>query len=272
MSDARDLELSEPAEAARGMEVQLSVPYCELHTRMGKGKQAILDECEAELMRGAARGVEDMRLLESIMHEPAQEGMMPDETGMQLVCIDGRAGQNLDYFVNHPNSQAASLDEAHVVALRFYTSEAYRSLNPPLRQPNGPHPFAATMAFIAEGLKRLRAVRAINTPQRLWRGMSNVRANIARAGGTEQAPLSCTVDLAAAARFASSREALVFLVTAKTFMMHGADLTFLSCKPHEHEVAYPPCTYLKPTGRTESVELPNDLRCVVVEVTPHVGS
>ena len=84
--------------------------------------------------------------------------------------------------------------------------------------------------------------------------------------------LSCTYDLATAAHFASSREVLLFLVTAKTFLQHGASLEFLSCLPHEREVCYPPVTYLKPTGRTQQMELTGGLRCVVIEVIPHVGS
>ena len=49
-------------------------------------------------------------------------------------------------------------------------------------------------------------------------------------------------------------------------------IDFLSCLPHEREVCYPPCTYLKPTGRTQRVEMSDELTCVVLEVTPHVGS
>ena len=95
--------------------------------------------------------------------------------------------------------------------------------------------------------------------------------HIPRTGGTERALLSCTPDLKTAARFAAGREALLFLVTAKSFMQRGAALDFLSCMPDESEVVYPPCTYLKPTGRKQRVQLSAELRCVVVEVTPHVG-
>ena len=93
-----------------------------------------------------------------------------------------------------------------------------------------------------------------------------------RIGGTELAPLSTTPDLSTAARFSTGREAFLFLVTARSFMQRGAELSYLSCLPQEREVCYPPCTYLKPTGRTQRLELPGELRCVVVEVTPHVGS
>ena len=137
-----------------------------------------------------------------------------------------------------------------------------------------PHPFAATVAFVAEGIKLLRAVHANeNTTVRLWRGMRNVSGDsLARSGGTEPAMLSCTSHLTTAAHFATSREPLLLLVTAKTFLQRGASLDFLSCLPHEREVCYPPSTYLKPTGRTQHVELAGEVRCTVLEVTPHVGS
>ena len=272
-SDAADLLLKDPSEAARGIVHQLGLPYLELLARMAKGVEAIKEDMAAS---GTA---DDKRWLHYVLHEPAaaHEGLH-DPT---------RVGKHLDYFINHPKTRAAGLEEVHVVALRLYTSQAYSSLNEPLRRPNGPHPFAATIAFVSEGIKRLRTINApervwnasshsIDVEERgsvrLWRGLCNVRGEITRMGGTELAPLSCTPDLATAAQFAMSREALLFLVTAKNFMQRGAALDFLSCLPHEREVCYPPCTYLKPTGRRQQVELPGELRCVVIEVTPHVGS
>ena len=84
--------------------------------------------------------------------------------------------------------------------------------------------------------------------------------------------LSCTPDLATAARFATSRSSLLFLITARSFMQRGASLRFLSCFPSESEYAYPPCTYLRPTGRWQRVELSDMSQCVVMEVTPQFGS
>ena len=87
----------------------------------------------------------------------------------------------------------ANLTEAHVVALRLYTSAAYISLNSPLRDLNRtePHPFAVTVAFINEAIKRLRAVGAATAGAQsavtLWRGMRNLKATstFLKAGGTE---------------------------------------------------------------------------------------
>ena len=134
-------------------------------------------------------------------------------------------------------------------------------------------------------MKMLRAVPASKGAARsqpalrLWRGLKNVRvpAEFARRGGTEIAMSSCTHDLAVATGFAASRTSLLFLVTARAqaFMQHGADLEFLSTAPWEREVCFPPCTYLEPTGRTQTVEVAEGERrgsYLVVEVRPHFGS
>ena len=63
------------------------------------------------------------------------------------------------------------VDAAHVVALRYYTSPAFASLNDPLRSGRTPHPFPATVAFVDEGIRKLRRPEAQQPGQRLWRGL-----------------------------------------------------------------------------------------------------
>mmetsp|Transcript_76621 Transcript_76621/g.151867 ORF Transcript_76621/g.151867 Transcript_76621/m.151867 type:complete len:1162 (-) Transcript_76621:155-3640(-) len=255
---AAGLVLGELEEAAHGIAHQLQVPYLELHARMGRGVTAIEEEI-------AAHGTtEDKRCLRYILHEPAGDY----ESQYEPV----RAGKMLNYFVNHPISKKVGLEEAHVVALRLYTSQAFASLNTPLRC-TGTHPFPATVAFLVEGIKLLRAVRANESlGLRMWRGIRFVSHNsLAGSGGTERAMLSFTTDLTSATHFATSQEVLLLLIRAKTFSQCGASLDFLSCVPHEHEVCYPPSTYLQPTGRMQQVELPGNLKCTVLEVIPHVS-
>mmetsp|Transcript_19092 Transcript_19092/g.56326 ORF Transcript_19092/g.56326 Transcript_19092/m.56326 type:complete len:267 (+) Transcript_19092:937-1737(+) len=87
-------------------------------------------------------------------------------------------------FVALPVARRAKLEEAHVVALRLYSTAAFRALNGPMRnlkmshcrkgedgsplpleppQLAAPHPQPVTMAFIYEALKRMRAVAAATT-------------------------------------------------------------------------------------------------------------
>ena len=64
----------------------------------------------------------------------------------------------------------------HVLALRMYTTNAYRSLNVPLRNTKRKeaHPFPVTMLKLSDGIKKLRAVGArvagAHEPADLFRG------------------------------------------------------------------------------------------------------
>ena len=166
----------------------------------------------------------------------------------------------------------AGLSRAEVVALRLYTSCAYDAINAPLRSANRttPYPYPATAMFIKQGIEKLRALNAPDVPRvaptaeqarplRLWRGLQNVRLcrnQLMHEGATELAPLSFTSDVGVAARFAQSRTALLLVVNARgSYLQRGVSLRFLSMLPQEDEFVYPPCTYLRPTGRTALIEL-----------------
>ena len=61
------------------------------------------------------------------------------------------------------NAVVANLEEHHVVALRLYTTDAFRTINNGLRdqkryKKGKEHPLPVTVAFIKEALLRLRAV------------------------------------------------------------------------------------------------------------------
>jgi len=273
-ADAAALLLNPPADAARGVAPQLGVTDAQMHERMSRGVQAIEEEIEAN-------GSDDDKMyLQLVLHEAADVAeelyRVKEERGFsyddaeQLVIDPEYQRRRLADFVAHPTAVAASLDAAHVVALRYYTSPAFASLNDPLRSGRTPHPFPATVAFVAEGIRRLRRPEAQQPGQRLWRGLLNVRAEMSRAGGTDPAMLSWTPDLKTAASFAAGRTPLLLLARPRTFMQRGAELQFLSMLPWECEVCYPPCTLLKPTGRTQRVEIDRQITWEVVEVEPNI--
>ena len=59
-----------------------------------------------------------------------------------------------------------------------------------------------------------------------------------------------------------------------SFLATGADLQWLSAFPGEAEMLYPPLTFLKPTGKTDTVSVDfNGGLCsfTVVEVEPVLG-
>ena len=193
-----------------------------------------------------------------------------------------RMGRHLDYFVNHPNSAKAELIAEHVICLRLYTTAAYKSINDPLRgvgpHAGGPHPFPVTVAFLADGIKRLRALAADdddrNEARDFWRGMRNIEVPSAFTlnGGTEYAPMSTSAELHVALRYSDRAERrLLFKVITRGFIDRGADLRYLSAFPDEVEYLYPPLTFLRPTGNQDII-LVGSVEYTVVEVEPHFAS
>ena len=65
-------------------------------------------------------------------------------------------------FCNHPSAKTAKLGAAAVLAIRLYSTAAFKSLNNPLRDADRTeaHPFYATIFFLTDGIRKLRAVEA----------------------------------------------------------------------------------------------------------------
>ena len=63
-------------------------------------------------------------------------------------------------FEAHGYSREAGLKTPHVLALRLYTTAAFKSLVNPLRDRSrtSAHPFPHTIHFINEAIRKLRAV------------------------------------------------------------------------------------------------------------------
>jgi len=198
--------------------------------------------------------------------------------------------------------EAALLPE-HVVALRLYTTAAFKSINDPLRNRSGAHPFPVTVAFINDGIKRLRPVGAGAAPlstaplctwprarssrlravgagaadaserRDFWRGLRNVALpdGFHQTGGTEYAPLSTSSDLEVALHYSdAAQERLLFKLTTASFLERGASLQFLSAFPGEVEYLYPPLTFLDPTGKVETITTTCGVKFSVIEVQPRI--
>lgn len=260
----------QPQHAALGVNFYLQISDDDLRERMIHSMLSIRREF-------ADHGTdEDKECLDYILNQRAGSSDLMFPNGVR---DQGRSGETLVDFVNHPSSRQSGLTEAHVLALRLYTSAAYRSINQPLREQErtAPHPFPVTVNLIAEGLRRLRAVGAkqedANTSRDLWRGMRNLQVTdeFITEGGTEIAPMSATTDLRTALRYALSPNSLLFKIVTKNFMARGVDLSYLSCFPEESEHLFPPLTYLCPTGNTQTIES-GDVMITVVEVEPTFGT
>ena len=271
------LTVGRPEEAALGLAAFLKVDEFDLFERLTGGVDAISDEV---LKNGTDI---DRECLHYVLHEEAGSSSREFANGLR---DRSRRDGHLCFadFVEHPHSKRANLKPAHVLALRLYTTAAFRSINSPLRDQRrtAAHPFAATVFFLTDGIRRLRAIAAdaekaerdeqvaareeggsrlksmmgVNlSTQDLWRGMSNMgtAAEFEASGGSEMAPMSTTADPAVAIAYGQSSNALLFKIKASSFMNRGADISFLSAFPEESEFLYPPLTFIRPTGRKEVI-------------------
>ena len=289
-----ELRFGRPAAAALGVEHYMCVTREVVPQGLLDGTAAIVREVSA------GGSDEDNECLEYVLRAEAgssertyQGGLRRDcgESGTVLACrtvSDGQGGtrgMRLEEFVSHPSAQLANLTEAHIVALRLYTTQAFRSINNPLRdgerfERGEPHPLPVTVALIRDALVKLRAVEAERSRIsglsakrniELYRGMKDVTApaDFMAQGGTELAPMSTTSDLGVAMQYSASTRSVLLRLVTESFMQRGPDISFLSAFPGEAEFLFPPLTYLEPTGNVETVVV-EGFTYEVVDVRPQM--
>ena len=275
--------MGRPDQAALGVEHYLCVDDDELHQQMARGVQAIRDEV-------AANGTDaDKECLDYLLNAEAGSSEKTFQGGLKRDCdedgnvLPNRRGKRLADFVKDPSSKLAKLNEAHVVALRYYTMGPYKTINDGLRDQTRynqgrRHPLPVTVAFIKEALQRLRAVvgksKEANTEVVLYRGLKGmkVQGNFLQQGkgGTELAPMSTTRSLKVAMQYAASENSLLLRVFTRNFMVRGPEISFLSAFPAEEEFLFPPLTYLEPTGEVQTLRL-DEATYTVIGVKPHMS-
>ena len=296
----RDLVFGRPAEAALGICHYMCVDESTLGARIACGVSAIVDEvttCDLECLQyvlDAEAGSSDRGFQGGLRRDCDEEGevlacrLVPDGKG-------GQRGMTIDDFVAHPSARQSLLTKAHVVALRLYTTAAFRSINDPLRDRDRyenklPHKLPVTVALLRDALGKLRAVEAnqgstgggddegaFASPRvsprelHLYRGMKDVRAPLEflAQGGTELAPMSTTSSLAVAMKYSASRNAVLLRLVTDSFISRGPDISFLSDFPAEREFLFPPLTYLAPTGNVEKIAV-GGASWDVIDVKPHL--
>jgi len=287
-----ELVFGRPAQAALGVEHYMCVPREAVLHGLLEGTAAIVREVNT------AGTDDDRECLEYVLHaeagssERAYQGGLKrdcDERGRVLECrtvADSSGvvrGMRLEDFVSHPSAQLANLTEAHVVALRLYTTQAFKSINNPLRDRERfargeAHPLPATVALLRDALGKLRAVEAEQNAGEsamrrvdLYRGMKDVTApaSFMAQGGTELAPMSTTCDLDVAMKYSASAKSVLLRLVTESFIERGPSISFLSAFPMEAEFLFPPLTYLQPTGDVETVVV-EGLTYEVVDVRPRI--
>ena len=253
--------------AAKGLDTLLGVdPKTYMHVK---------DKVKVMLKEFAKSGTdEDNANIKHLMNGTYKNPPNADGSPLTPDEVSGQS-KTIDELMQCSDVQDAGLEWYHVLALRLYTTSSYRSINDPMRQtpPVLPHPFAATLFYISDALSKLREVQGKdpavrNTTLVFWRGMRDLQVaeEFIRTGGTEMACMSTTSAQSVAEDFASSKSPLLFKFVSKSFMSHGADISFLSVYPGEKEAAFPPLTYLRPIKVSE--ETINGTVYKVVEVEP----
>ena len=247
-----DLILGKPAEAALGINHYMRVDVASFAMPpYARGVAAIAAEIEA------SGTPEDRECLDYVLNQRAGESELVFPNGNRKRDCDGQgnlltsrlepvSGRGMAFadFVQHPHSRIARLQEPHVLALRLYTTAAFRSLNMPLRDTRSerpPHPFPVTINYIREGISQLRAAAQQHDNDDtldLWRGLKNLKAGaeFQRHGGTELAPMSTTTDLSIAVAYSISSRSLLLKLRTNSFIGRGADLSYLSAFPGESEI------------------------------------
>uniref|UniRef100_A0A7S3PZY4 Mono(ADP-ribosyl)transferase n=1 Tax=Chaetoceros debilis TaxID=122233 RepID=A0A7S3PZY4_9STRA len=268
-----------PMKSVLGLPYFLGIQKKELQKRMDDGLEGI----RKEIMKSGNEVV--IRNMKYIFDEVASEKKI--STGVR---DEGNAGKRLEDFANHPIAKNHGLDLEHVAALRLYTTPAFQYINNPLRNPNidtcsddegegqtyVPHPFPVTASFIDEGIKQLRGSNSkLEKYPTLWRGFKKTRIPEDfiedRRGGTELGLMSTTDDLTVAVEYSKSASgsALLFKIRVENLKQYGADISWLSTNGSEHEILYPPLTFMQPTGRVQTITI-HGLFYTVVEVQPHI--
>ena len=244
---APTISLGKSTLAAKGLDVLLGIdPKTYMHVKR---------KVKVMLREFAKNGTaEDNRNIKTLLDGTYKHP--PNGDGSPLTAEEIR-GQSItmDELMASSAVQDAGLERHHVLALRLYTTSSYSSINNPMRStpPVLPHPFAATLYYVSDAISRLREVQGKDAATRnetlvFWRGMKDLQMAEAfiRTGGSEMACMSTTSSREVAEDFAWSKSPLLFKFVSKSFMSHGADISFLSVYPGEKEWLYPPLTYLRP--------------------------
>ena len=190
-----ELVLGQPVAAALGLKDRLQV--ADIMIRVHLGMEAIQHEVDALVGLGQDPNQEVRSWLNYICNETTSEKQF-----VNGIRDQGRPGKVLNHFLEHPNAKKAQLTDAHVVALRLYTTHAFKHINDPLRDKQRfadgracPLPVITYLAD--EAIRKLRAVNSEMPPKatvELWRGMQNrhLSKDFGQYGGTELAFLSTT--------------------------------------------------------------------------------
>jgi hypothetical protein len=177
-----ELKTGKPVEAAWGLVNRMNVSTFKFYQLVSEETDGILEEVTNFAKESADPAAQEvLELLHYILYETSSEKEYSN--GLR---DKGRAGKDLVDFITHSKAKQAQLREPEVVALRLYTTTAFRFMNGPLRdetrhQDGRVCPLPVATFFAMEGIKKLRSHNlngdSATDSQELtfWRGMRNLR-------------------------------------------------------------------------------------------------
>jgi len=266
------LRYGTPIEARQGLHKSLGVSLKRLQEMLSEGEDAILTEYSQHLSTDRdALGWSDGDWLHYVLSQPADEKALP--TGFTSTKLDkGHKGMTLDDFVKHPNAVAADLDRATVLALRLYTTSAWKAINRPLRE-GRKHPYPALVAHLVNGITKLRTVAAKKADQRpveCFRGLKIEPSDeFFSRGCTDLSFMSamrCDKKNAERSVTADGANASVLIRMQLMPEQLGADISFLSCFPGEAEHLYGPGVYIEPKPERGGARMPGAVKTVEAQI------
>lgn len=285
--EATDLIFGLPQQAAKGIEGYLCVAKNDLLLGQVKGMRGVIEEVRAN------GSDDDKECLDYVLNQEAGSSLLTFQGGLRRDCDElGRVlpsrvaangrGMRLADFVAHDYARAADLSELEVVCLRYYTTNAFQSINVQLRdqaryEAVKPHPLPLTVVTIKAALDKLRVIESegprANDMLPLYRGLAGRQVPDSflqgGRGGTELAPMSSTTSLKVAMQYAASEKALLLRILSENFMVRGPQIAFLSAFPGEEEFLFPPLTYLQPVGDPQELRV-DDATFTVIDVKPQM--
>ena len=176
VGNAHDIVVGRPEAAARGIWHFIRAEEHKVYEVLQRGTACVVDEWGRAEQDGSVTSA-DMKELRYVLESPAgssdeafQYGWQRDRAAdgsllAERTRPDG-TGMLLEDFARAPAARQAGLTLSHVLALRLYTTSAFRSINDPLRKlrrhPTGrqadaqslehPHPLPCTVFLIYDGL------------------------------------------------------------------------------------------------------------------------
>eukprot|EP00960_Hanusia_phi_P061427 764842-Hanusia_phi.AAC.1 len=180
--------------------------------------------------------------------------------------------------------KTARLRAEEVLALLLYTGTGENSRMIPARLTGGDrqvlrsggasagNKYATTIHCIVSGVIKLSKLTKLPPSRVVYRGLKGLRMperfvqedELGISGGVEYALLSTTGEVKVAVQYAGQETHPTVFEISCGAIDRGADLAFLSQYPKEHEMLYPPLSYLEVTRRPRLEEVEGQ----VVQVLP----